>query len=131
MNFCFALCADCLAKYRALMHDPTCGYSASIIPFSSLDWPDEHPTKDGVIALPAHEECRTSIVRLAAARTRLWETGAVPEESKELWAEAQRMIPNWSGFLRLSLNQEQRLTLKRCARIAVSVKRPTVSVTAM
>jgi len=55
-------------------------------------------------------------MRLAGARTDLWKTGAIPEESKELWAEAQRMIPNWPGFLRLSLSQEQRLSLEDCKR---------------
>src|SRR5262249_54202586 len=116
MTFSFALCPECLAQYRALTHDPTCRYSLNFIPFCSLEWPDEHP-KDGVIAIPDpnHEECRVSIIRLAAARTWLWRTGAVPEESKELWAEAQRMIPNWPGFLRLSLSQGQRLSLEDCA----------------
>ena len=119
MSFSFALCPECLAQYRALMHDPTCHYGLNSIPFCSLTWPDEHP-RDGGPA-PTHEGCLESIMRLAGARTWLWKTGAIPDELKELWAEAQRMIPNWPGFLRLSLNQEQRLSLEDCKRAATKI----------
>lgn len=116
MTFTFALCPGCIAQYRRLTHDPTCRYSLNSIPFCSLVWPEEHP-EDGIIAFPDpnHEECRASIIRLVAARTRLWRTGTIPEESKELWAEARRLIPGWPGFLRLTLNQEQCLSLEDCA----------------
>jgi hypothetical protein len=119
MTISFALCPQCLARYRALRHEPTCSYSLNIMPLCSPVWPDEHPG-GGVIPDqdPNHPECRDSIVRLAAARKRLWRTGAIPEESKELWAEAQGLIPDWPGFLRLSLNEDQRLSLEACAQEA-------------
>jgi hypothetical protein len=79
-------------------------------------WSDEHPERGAAIgAESGHEGCRVSIIRLAAARTRLWKTGAISEESQELWAQAQRLIPNWPGFLRLSLSPEQHRSLEACA----------------
>jgi hypothetical protein len=50
-----------------------------------------------------------------AARTELWKTGGVPEESKELWSEAQRLILDWPGFRRLTLSEKQRLSQAECA----------------
>jgi hypothetical protein len=116
MPFSFVLCPECLAQYRALTHDPICGYMLNSIPLCSLEWSDEHP-RDGVIASPDlnHQECRTSLIRLVAARTHLWKTGAVPEEAKELWANAQDLIPHWPGFRRLSLSPEERRSLEACA----------------
>jgi len=110
MILSFALCPECLAQYRGLAHDPTCTYGLCPFPLCSIMWSDEHP-KDG---LPKHEPCSVSIIRLAGARTGLWESGAIPEHSKELWAEAQSIIPNWPGFLRLSLNEAQRDSLEAC-----------------
>jgi hypothetical protein len=116
MKFSFALCPECLGRYRSLTHNPTCSYVLSTFPFCSLEWADEHPYGEvNPFPGPNHEQCRDSIYRLAAARTQLWMTGAVPEESKDLWAEAQRMIPNWPGFLRLSSNPEQNRELENLA----------------
>jgi hypothetical protein len=86
------------------------------MPFCSLQWPDEHPEdRDHVILDPKHEECRTSIIRLVGARTYLWREGVIPEDLHELWSEAQRAIPGWPGFKRLSLDEQQLRSLDGCA----------------
>jgi hypothetical protein len=110
MIFSFTLCPECLDQYAALRHDPAAICSLCPLPLCSLMWADEHP-KDGP---PNHEPCSLSIIRLAGARTGLWKSGEIPEHSRELWAEAQRMMPNWPGFLRLSLNEAQRDSLEAC-----------------
>jgi hypothetical protein len=117
MAFAFALCPECLTKYRALAHDPIGEYTLNIMPFCSLEWPDEHPEELRTMVLDRerHEECRASILRLVGARTHLWRTGTLPEDCRGLWTEAQRTIPDWPGFKRLSLNQEQLLSLDGCA----------------
>ena len=78
------------------------------MPLGSLRWFDEHP-EGGVVSDydGSHEQCRASIIRLAGARTQLWRTGSVPVELRELWDEARRVLPEWPGFRRLSLNAEQ------------------------
>jgi hypothetical protein len=86
------------------------------MPFCSLEWPDEHPEDlDRIILDDRHEQCKASIIRLVGARTHLWRAGDIPEDRRELWEEAQRTIPDWPGFRRLSLNQAQRLSLEDCA----------------
>jgi hypothetical protein len=87
------------------------------MPFCSLQWPDEHPEDLDHIILDRehHEECRASIIRLVGARTQLWRAGAIPEDLRELWAEAQRVIPDWPGFKRLSLDEQQLGSLDACA----------------
>src|SRR5262249_3042067 len=110
MTLSFALCPECLAQYRSLVHDPTCECALNIMPFCSLQWSDEHPEAlDGIIVdRERHQECVASILRLVGARTHLWRTGVLPEDRRSLWAEAQRAIPDWPGFKRLALDERQR-----------------------
>jgi hypothetical protein len=115
MTFSFALCPECLAKYRALAHDPLCQYTLNVTPFCSLQWPDEHPKDLLLLPRERHDDCRASIIRLVGARTHLWQAGVLPEDRRELWEQAQRTIPDWPGFRRLSLDQAQRFSLECCA----------------
>ena len=115
MGFAFILCPECQAKYGALRFDPTASYSLCSIPLCSLDWPDEHPggrvveDDDG-----NHQQCRASVLRLAGARTQLWRSGSVPEDLRELWDAARRLLPDWPGFRRLSLDRGQMESLDAC-----------------
>ncbi len=116
MGFQFMLCPECQAKYGSLRFDPAADCSLNIMPLCSLIWSDEHP--DGKIVSDSdgsHKQCCASIVRLAWARTQLWRTGSVPEESRELWNEARRLLPRWPGFRRLSLDRKQLESLDACA----------------
>jgi hypothetical protein len=108
----FTLCGECQAKYAALRFDPRATYVLNTIPLCSLMWTDEHPDRD--FAIWRHTSCRNSIIRLAAARTQLWRNGAVPEESRGLWEEARRLLPEWPGFDRLVLDVEQMQSLEAC-----------------
>jgi hypothetical protein len=53
-------------------------------------------------------------MRLAGARTQLWRSGSVPEDLRELWDAARRLLPDWPGFRRLSLDPEQMESLDAC-----------------
>jgi hypothetical protein len=113
MGFAFVLCPECLAKYGALRFDPTASYSVCSIPLCSLVWPDEHP--DGsVVDDFRHCLCRTSVLMLAGVRTQLWRSGSVPEDLRELWDVACRLLPDWPGFRRLSLDRRQMESLDAC-----------------
>ena len=115
MGFAFILCPECQAKYGALRFDPTASYSLCSIPLCSLVWPDEHP--GGVVVDNSdgtHEQCRASVIRLAGARTQLWRSGSVPEDLRELWDAARRLLPDWPGFRRLSLDRGQMESLDAC-----------------
>jgi hypothetical protein len=107
----FVLCSKCLEKYRRLRFDPACHYSLNILPFCSLEWPDEHPAR---WVRECCDECRLSITRLVRARTNLWRQGDVPEEARLLWSQAQEVVPHWPGFQRLSLNIQQLRSLDAC-----------------
>jgi hypothetical protein len=115
MRFAFVLCPECLARYGALRFDPTASFGLCSIPLCSLVWPDEHPggapvgDDDG-----AHHQCRASVLRLAGARTHLWRSGSVPEDLRELWGAARRLLPDWPGFRRLSLDGGQMEALDAC-----------------
>ena len=109
----FVLCAECLRKYRTLRFDPDAAYALNVMPLCSLVWPDEHPGGE----LPsgdAHRACKGTIVRLAGARTRLWRTSSLPENRTALWNEAQRQLPDWPGFHRLTLSPEELVSLDGC-----------------
>jgi hypothetical protein len=111
----FALCPECLAKYRALRHNPACQYWLNIEPSCTLEWPDERP-KDFYVRHDArHRQCALCILRLVDARTHLWQEGVLPEDLCELWDEARQAIPDWPGFRRLSLDAAQIRSLDACA----------------
>jgi hypothetical protein len=115
MGFAFLLCPECLARYGALRFDPTASYSLCSIPLCSLVWPDEHP--DGAVVDDydgTHQPCRASVLRLAGARTQLWRSGSVPQDLRELWDAARRLLPEWPGFRRLSLDRKQMESLDAC-----------------
>jgi len=48
------------------------------------------------------------MICLVSARTRLWLHGEIPRELSRLWEEAQQQIPDWPGFQRLKISDEQR-----------------------
>ena len=104
MELSFSLCPDCLDKYRSLHFDPSCSYFFNYHPVSSMVWPDEHPEK---WTEECCLKCKVSICNLTTLRTKLWREGKIPDKYQDFWAQAQRMIPNWPGFKRLSLNEEE------------------------
>ncbi len=124
MSFHFTLCDMCLTKYRALQFDPAARMTYSLMPFGSLIWLDEHPdgppltsydeSTEEMHDLKDHDQCRSSIIRLAATRTALWQLGNVPAERKTLWEEALKLLPEWPGFRRLTLNDEEKKELQQC-----------------
>jgi hypothetical protein len=114
MGFTFLLCPECLDRYGALRFDPTASYSLCSIPLCSLVWPDEHPDGMVVDGYGKHQQCRYSVMRLAGARTQLWRSGSVPEDLRELWDAAHRLLPHWPGFRRLSLDRKQMESLDAC-----------------
>lgn len=107
----FDLCDHCLAMYQALRTDPQCTPRLNIVPFCSPTWGDEHPLNWSVECCDA---CVQTIVRLVHARRHLWRHGAVPEDQRQLWTEALRVIPDWPGFGRRTLAPEQLQLLDDC-----------------
>jgi hypothetical protein len=124
MGLAFILCPECLARYGALRFDPTASYGLCSMPLCSLVWPDEHPggavvdDYDGT-----HQQCRASVMRLAGARTHLWRSGSIPEDLRELWDGARRLLPDWPGFRRLLLDREQMESLDACLEELAEFKR--------
>jgi hypothetical protein len=115
MGVAFVLCPECLARYGALRFDPTASYGLCSMPLCSLVWADEHP--DGVPRGNPdgpHQQCRASVIRLAGVRTQLWRSGSVPEDLRGLWDAARRLLPDWPGFRRLSLDRGQMDALDAC-----------------
>ncbi len=116
----FLLCAECLAKYRALEFDPAASPGLCNIPFNSLVWSDEHRPIQSA-ASPSHDRCLGSLMALTTARKKLWHTGRIPAESEPLWREAQELMPNWPGFRRLTLNALERQYLDQCEQETESI----------
>lgn len=114
MIYHFELCPECLANYSSLRPKVDASYVLNVMPLCSLVWPDEHPNGN-IVSGPGHEICRASIIRLAGARTDLWRSGMIPAELQTLWDEARRVMPEWPGFLRLSLDAHQIDSLAGCA----------------
>jgi hypothetical protein len=53
-------------------------------------------------------------MRLVGARTELWRSGSISKNLCELWDAARRLLPDWPGFRRLSLDREQMKSLDAC-----------------
>lgn len=119
----FALCPECLARYRALRHDAEARCALNIMPLGTLVWSDEHPEEPFSVlgARGAHEECGHSMQRLAHARTALWRTGVIPDDRRAVWDEAHRVLPEWPGFQRLTLTADQQTSLEACDREAEDI----------
>jgi hypothetical protein len=113
MKFEFRICSNCHGRYRLLHLDSTCKYDVGPMPFNTMVWPDEHPDRIGYF-MTCCAPCRESIRLLVYARTHMWRYGELPEALRELWNKAQSMIPDWPGFNRLSLNEEQMRDLATC-----------------
>jgi len=110
-TYSFSLCSDCLEKYKALCFDPSCSYVLNTLPLTSLQWEDEHPKK---WTSECCKECKTSICNLVQARDQLWRECKITDQYQNVWTQSQRMIPNWPGFNRLTLNDEQIEELDEC-----------------
>ncbi len=82
-----------------------------MMPLNSLAWADEHPDN----RYPrCHESCLDSVIRLSSARKWLWLRGEIPPELREVWAQARTLIPDWPGFMRLQLDEDQMESLRAC-----------------
>ncbi|NVN97336.1 hypothetical protein HXX01_03855 [Candidatus Nomurabacteria bacterium] len=100
----FRLCADCLEKYLALEYDPNSNLSLPLLPSTPfVIISDEHP-ENGLTTVYHSKQCRDWICYLLTARQYLWEHGAISDQHKVIWAEAQLLIPKWPGFQRLTMN---------------------------
>ena len=103
----FDICEELLEQYRNLRFNSNAKYGWSIIPLGSIYWPDEHPA-DGRPIIKCHETCSTSILRLLVARMWYWENGEIAPDLQTLWDGARELIPDWPGFNRLHLDEDQR-----------------------
>jgi hypothetical protein len=114
MSFKFNLCPTCLNHFRALEFNAEAHRGSNLIPFNSLCWDDELPAEQEELDFLHHEPCKTSIIRLYATRRALWDSGRIPDQLKDFWQHAQETIPDWAGFKRLVLSQDDRAALKFC-----------------
>ena len=103
----FKISTSVAQEYRKLKYNPDARSEWSLIPFSSLVWEDEHP--GGRCAMPdMDEESTIAILNLAEARTLLWLEGQVPKDLKKLWDDAKVALPEWPGFNRLSITEQEK-----------------------
>lgn len=95
-----------------LVHDPSCKPSFEILK-SCLVWSDERPTdisNEGYDLL-----CDIWIVRgFLHRRVPLEKWGLDPFYFQEVWKHALIDVPEWPGFKRLELSDEDRAYLSRC-----------------
>lgn len=110
----FKLCDDCLERYRKLKHYPESSYYLSILPeLPTLIFGDEHP-EGGLKAVNHNNQCKDWFHCLFAARNCLWEHGVILDQHKIFWGEAQKLIPDWPGFKRFTLNSDQMVSYQAC-----------------
>jgi hypothetical protein len=100
----FELSPEWLEAYRTLAYQPDARCQASLIPFATLVWDDEHPKE--FRSSRVDEKSRDSVLSLVEARTQLWFDGRVHDELQQLWTEAKATLPNWPGFQRVLISDE-------------------------
>ncbi|MFZ4858174.1 MAG: hypothetical protein ACOYL3_17435 [Desulfuromonadaceae bacterium] len=107
------LCKKCISRYRWLRHNPDSTYMLGFDPIAALVWHDEHP--DGKPEAVGHrQQCKDWMHNLMEARNYLWVHGEVAEAHKALWEEAQLLLPEWPGFKRLKLNDDEMESYQDC-----------------
>ncbi len=109
----FSLCEECLNKYRDLRFAKEVTLRENILPFATIFWEDEHPSG---IPRPLCDEkrCFHSISLLIAARCEYWEHGYIPSKYANVWNDAKKLIPEWPGFRRLNLSEEEQARAEVC-----------------
>jgi hypothetical protein len=100
----FTLKPEVLEQYRKLRFDPDARRCAIVMPIGTLFWSDEHP--DGRV--PRDTESRELMHLLLLARHQYWEEERVGTELTGLWDEARVVLPDWPGFRRLYLSEDDR-----------------------
>jgi hypothetical protein len=103
-----------------LQYDPKAQFGPCLIPFDSIVWADEHMLSKER-ALPGHDTCLRSMIRLMLARKQLWRTGQIDESLQQIWREAQEILPDWPGFRRLTLTAEELRALDLCEQEAAGL----------
>src|SRR2546428_13547720 len=103
----FRLCPECTAQFQGLRFNPDAAYNSVLLPFGSIVWDDELPARDERHFVH-HRECNFSVIRLFALRKEIWHSGNDGEPNQEVWLQARAVIPEWPGFRRLLLNQDQK-----------------------
>jgi len=109
----FQLCPECLAQFQGLQFNANAAIHFNLIPFSSVLWDDELPSSE-IRQFPCHKQCNFSVIRLISARKQLWKSGINSEAQQQLLSDARKLVPNWPGFMRLSLTPEQQVSLQLC-----------------
>ncbi len=99
---------DVVAEYQALVFEPEAKPNICWMPLASITWPDEHPSPSLQAMMKLQRPSYRAIILLLGVRAEIWRCGHVPAEHQAFWAEAQASIPNWPGFQRLSLSDEER-----------------------
>ncbi len=108
----FFLTPAVLDTYKKLKFHKDARPYWNVLPFGTLFWGDEHPLlENGLPDLPTDKWSRASILRLVEARTALWIEGEVPKSLQRCWKEAQTALPDWPGFQRMVLADEERVDL--------------------
>jgi len=108
----FKISASVAEEYRKLKHKPDARREWSIIPLEAPIWEDEHPGSKCMLPSSMDEQSRISVMNLVEARTQLWLVGQVPNEFQQLWDDAKRVLPQWPGFQRLSIPDEEKEKIK-------------------
>jgi len=108
----FNLSQHVLAQYRELRYDPEAECQLGLSQLQALCWNDEHPGRETNIPCDVDPQSRDSLIQLLAARRYLWFRGEVPALFRPLWDKAMREIPDWPGFRRLSVSDNDRAVMQ-------------------
>ncbi|MDH3751326.1 MAG: hypothetical protein OEU90_10380 [Gammaproteobacteria bacterium] len=90
------------------------------MPYGTLVWHDEHPGAEDYSSYleemgnDLDDPTDQTIHRLIIARQHIWHDGSVPKELNTFWTEARQAIPEWPGFRRLSLSNDQYAAVLAC-----------------
>lgn len=112
MSHPFKICDELLVRLRSLHAEPNAEPRPCILPLASISWTDEWP--DAVPHVKCHNDCNEFLLRLAAARSEFWRSGEIPPEYQAFWDQARELIPNWPGFQRMRITQEQQKVVEKC-----------------
>jgi len=120
MTVHFQMSDKVLAAFRRLRYAAESPVKCWWMPYGTLVWHDEHPGAEDYSSYleemgnDLDDPTDQTIHRLIIARQHIWHDGSVPKELNTFWTEARQAIPEWPGFRRLSLSNDQYAAVLAC-----------------
>lgn len=94
-----------VSMLTALEYEPGAAWGVNILPFGSIFWLDEVPSRVGLFE---NTDDSFLINSMFGLRLKLWDGQRLDANDQQLWDSVQAQVPEWPFFKRLCLSSAQK-----------------------